>query len=118
MNLSMEWSAILIGCCIGLLSSVLSMFLQYRALRQTPALKAKMPSLVLPVSGLLGVLGLGALLLSLFTGWLQFALLMGVGVLSGFCIGLILMILAVSMLRRWSHIGVFKIGVRDEIAES
>lgn len=108
MNLTLEWTAILTGSGIGVLSSVLGAFLQYRALRQTPVRKIKMPNLILPISGLLGVLGLGALLLSFCTGWLRFALLMGVGVLSGFFIGVLLMIVAVFLLRRVSYIGFFQ----------
>lgn len=100
MNLNLEWLAILTGLGIGLLSSIVGAALQYWALKRSSEITFRAPNLILPVSGLLGVMGLVAILLSLATGWLRLALFTGIGVLSGFLLGFIIMVALWCALRR------------------
>ena len=95
MNIEWSMTPVLMGIGFGFAASVIGAVLQYWfSVRKGIKSRNRLPGLILIVSGLLGLTGLLAIIISLFFGWTTQAILIGAGVLIGFFAGFLIMVLA------------------------
>lgn len=94
MVISQDVEVILIGLAIGFVSSVLGAMLQYWYYHRFGKTRQEnFPGIIFLVSGLLGLIGLSIIIISFFTGWTKYAIYTGVGVVTGFFLGFIVMVM-------------------------
>ncbi len=99
MVISQDVEVILIGFGIGFVSSILGAMLQYWFSRRSEKTETtRFPGFVFLISGLLGLIGLCVIVISFFSGWTRYAVYTGVGVISGFFVGFVVMLILWSLL--------------------
>lgn len=92
--------AFLIGGIIGLVSAIVGAVIDYRILKQPEEQANRLPGCIFLVSGGLGLLGVVVIAFSFFAATVRRSLIAGGGVLTGFFLGFLLMMLAWFVLDR------------------